>query len=221
VPTIVALPTGAGARVTGALQHRAVVCVDGGAGRDVEGDWSATLEWLVRRLAPRFPALGFVEVRYRIKSWRRLEECMEDGAGAVDLAVEQGAGEVALLGFSMGGAVAIGIAGHPAVTEVIGLAPWIPDRMDVSTLDGKRIAVAHGQLDAWIPGIPGVSPKQTLRGLGRIRARGIEASHTLISGAVHGVALHSPWGGLAPLPRAGHWADLVAEELTRFQADAG
>jgi hypothetical protein len=57
-----------------------------------------------------------------------------------------------------------------------------------------------------------------LRGLDRIRARGVEASHTLVSGGVHGVAVHSPWGGLLPLPRAGHWARLVAAELERFAA---
>ena len=33
-----------------------------------------------------------------------------------------------LLGFSMGGAVAIKAARHPSVEEVVGLAPWIPDR---------------------------------------------------------------------------------------------
>lgn len=195
------------------------MCVDGGSGRDVEGDWSATLEWLVRRLAPRFPELAFYEVRYRVKSWRRLDACLEDGVAAVDLAVADGARTVALLGFSMGGAVSIGIADHPAVSEIIGLAPWIPDQIDVATLDGKRIAVVHGKLDAWIPGIPGVSPRHTLRGLERVRARGTEVSHTLVSGAVHGIAVRAPWGGLVPLPRSRHWLNLVASELERFQAD--
>jgi dienelactone hydrolase len=217
VSEVVSLRTGADARVSGPGE-RAVVCVNGGSGREVEGDWSATLEWLVRRLAPRFPDLAFLEVRYRIKSWRRLDLCLEDARAAADAAVERGAKEVALLGFSMGGAVSIGIADHPAVSTVIGLAPWIPDRLDVSTLDGKRLAVVHGKLDAWLPGIPGVSPRHTLRGLGRIRERGTDASHTLISGAVHGVAVRSPLGALVPLPRARHWAKLVAAELDRFQA---
>jgi dienelactone hydrolase len=205
--------------VSGPHGERAVVCVNGGSSREVPGDWSATLEWLVGRLAPQFPELAFLRVRYRIKSWRRLDLCLEDGAAAVDLAVDAGARECALLGFSMGGAVAIGIAAHPAVSTVIGLAPWIPDRLDVSTLDGKRVAVVHGRLDAWLPGIPGVSPRHTLRGLRRIRERGVDASHTLISGAVHGVAVYGPWGGLVPLPRARHWARLVGEELGRFTQD--
>src|SRR5688500_12623184 len=71
-----ALETGADMRLTGPADERAVVCVNGGQGRDVPGTWSATLEWLVGRLAPAFPGLGFAEVRYRIKSWSRLGMCV-------------------------------------------------------------------------------------------------------------------------------------------------
>lgn len=215
---VVRLASGADARVTGETAERAIICVNGGRGHDVEGDWSATLEYLVEKLSPEFPDLAFLQVRYRIKSWKRLDLCIEDAAAAVGVAVTEGAREIALLGFSMGGAVAIGIADQPAVSTVIGLAPWIPDRMDVSPLDGKRFAVVHGGLDAWIPGIPGVSPRHTLRGIDQIRERGVEASHTLISGAVHGVALHGPGASLVPLPRAHRWTRLVASELERFQA---
>lgn len=219
-PREIPLASGAAARVTGEGGPCAVVCVNGGSGRDRPGDWSATLEWLVRRLAPAFPALAFLEVRYRVKSWRRLELCVEDAEAALAAAGELGARECALLGFSMGGAVAIAASGDPAVTTVIGLAPWIPDRLDVAPLDGKRLAVVHGALDRWLPGVPGVDPRHTLRGLERIRARGVEASHTLVSGGVHGVAVHAPWGGLLPLPRARHWARLVADELRRFDVQA-
>ena len=217
---VVSLASGADARITGEVASHAVVCLNGGRSGEVEGDWSATLEYLVRELAPAFPQLGFLEVRYRIKSWNRLDLCIEDGRAAIAAAVDQGAETIVLLGFSMGGAVSIGIAEHPAVRSVIGLAPWIPDRMDGATLEGKRFAVVHGKLDAWAPGIPGVSPRHTLRGLDRIRARGVETSHTLISGALHGVALRAPGGGLLPLPRAKHWTQLVAVELRRF-AGAG
>ena len=56
------LSTGAEMRVTGVPAERAVVCVNGGHGGGVAGTWSATLEWLVRRLAPSFPDLAFGEV---------------------------------------------------------------------------------------------------------------------------------------------------------------
>ena len=198
--------------------RRAVVCVNGGTAREVEGTWSATLEWLVRRVAPGFPAVTFVEVRYRIKSWKRLTWCIDDCRAALSLAAADGAEELALLGFSMGGAVSIAAADHPRVSTVIGLAPWIPDRLDVATLDGRRLAIVHGSLDRWLPGIPGVSPKSSLRGFERIRRREIEATHTMVSGGIHGLALRSRRGGTIPLPRAKHWAKLVADELRRFES---
>jgi dienelactone hydrolase len=162
------------------------------------------------------PELAFVEVRYRIKSWKRLTECTEDCRAAITLAAGEGAEEIALLGFSMGGAVAVAAADHPLVTTVIGLAPWIPDRLDVRALDRRRLAVIHGALDRWLPGIPGVSPRSSRRGFERILARGVDAEYTLIPGAFHGLALRSRGGRLVPLPRAGRWAELVAAELHRF-----
>lgn len=193
------------------------MCVNGGSRAEVPGVWAATLEWLVERLAPRFPGLRFVEVRYRVKSWNQLGMCIDDGRAAVDSAVADGARACALLGFSMGGAVAVGAAGHPAVTTVLGLAPWLPDRLDLGTLEGRRLAVFHGTLDRYLPGIPGVSPASSKRGYERARARGIDASYTLIRGGLHGTAIRG-FGGLVPLPRARRWAESVAGELARFQA---
>lgn len=213
------LPSGAEARVTNAIGRRALVCVNGGTGKEVAGTWSATLEWLVRRLAPELSELGFVEVRYRTKSWRKLPWCIEDCRAALELVEGAGAQELALLGFSMGGAVAIASADHPLVTTVLGLAPWIPDRLDVATLDGRRLAIVHGSLDRWLPGIPGVSPKSSLRGFERIRQREIDATHTIVSGGIHGLAARPRRGGTIPLPRAKHWAKLVADELRRFESD--
>jgi len=209
----VRLATGAELRVTGSVGERAVVCVNGGQQREVEGTWSASVEWLVRQLAPRLPELAFAEVRYRVKSWRRLESCVEDARAAI---YEVGARRVALLGFSMGGAVSIAVAAEPKVEEVVGLAPWIPDELDVSTVRGKRLSVIHGSLDRWLPGIPGVSPSHSRKGFDRARERGADGSYTLVPGGVHGIALRPPWGKLVTLPKARRWAELVEAELRRF-----
>jgi dienelactone hydrolase len=209
----VKLSTGAELRVTGPVSQCAVVCLNGGRSREVEGTWSASVEWLVRSLAPRMPELGFAEVRYRVRSWRRFESCVEDARSAVE---EVGAPRVVLLGFSMGGAVSIAIADEPAVHEVIGLAPWIPDELDVTTLRRKRLAVFHGALDRWLPGIPGVSASHSRKGFDRARERGADGRYVLIPGGLHGIALRSPWGTLVPLPKAERWVELVEEELTRF-----
>ncbi len=207
------IASGAEMRVTNGAQEHMVVCVNGGQGGEVGGTWSASLEWLVRRLAPRFPQLGFAEVRYRIKSWRRLDLCIEDARAAVR---EAGGERTLLLGFSMGGAVSIASADEPTVERVIGLAPWIPDRLELGALRGKRFDVFHGSLDSWLPVLPGVSPRNSLRGFERARELGVEGSYTLIPGAVHALALRAHWGRPVPLPRAGAWAQLVARELASF-----
>jgi pimeloyl-ACP methyl ester carboxylesterase len=126
-----------------------------------------------------------------------------------------------LLGFSLGGAVAIGAAGHPSVRVVVGLAPWIPDRLDVAGLAGRRLAVLHGAWDRHLPGVPGVSPSSSRRGFERARAAGVDGSYALIPRAVHPIAVRAPWGASLPVPRAARWAELVAAELERFQASEG
>ena len=191
----------------------AVVCVNGGQASEVEGTWSASLEWLVQRLAPRFPELRFAEVRYRIKSWRRLDRCIDDARAAVQ---EAGGARTMLLGFSMGGAVAISAADEPSVERVLGLAPWIPDRLSLDPLRGRRLDVLHGSLDRWLPGIPGVSPASSRRGFERARALGVEGTYELIQGAPHGIALRASSGRALPLPRARAWARRVEAQLATF-----
>jgi pimeloyl-ACP methyl ester carboxylesterase len=209
------LRTGAEMRVTGpADATAAVVCLNGGQSREVEGTWSATLEWLVRRLAPEFPRLTFGEVKYRIKSWRRLDACVDDARAALEALHAQ---RTLLLGFSMGGAVAILAAGEPSVETVLCLAPWIPDRLELDALRGRRLHVLHGTLDQALPGIPGVSAAGSRRGFERARALGVDGEYTFVKGGLHGVALRAHWGRPVPLLRAGTWARLVGDELRRFQ----
>ena len=211
------LPTGAEARFSGQHGRLAVVCANGGRSAEVPGTWSASIEWLVGRLAPLFPDLRFAELRYRVKSWKRLDLCVEDALAAIEAS---GAERVLLMGFSMGGAVAVRAAAHPAVAGVLGLAPWLPDQLDLAPLRGRRLDVLHGALDRWLPGIPGVSPSSSRRGYERARRLGVDGSYTVIPRAVHGIALRSPWGALVTLPRAGRWAELAAAEVGRFRAGA-
>ena len=209
------LSTGAELRLTGPAAHGpAVICVNGGQAAEVAGTWSATLEWLVQQLAPRFPGLRFAEVRYRIKSWHRLDWCNEDALAAIG---EVAAPRTLLLGFSMGGAVSVACAAEPSVEGVLGLAPWIPDQLAVEPLRGKRLRVLHGSLDRYLPGVPGVSASLSRRGFDRALASGATGEYTLVRGGLHGVALRGRSGKPVPLPRARRFADLVAEELTRFE----
>ena len=207
------LPSGGELRLTRPGSRHVVVCVNGGQAREVEGTWSSTIEWLVGRLAPRFPTLGFAEVRYRVKSWRALDLCVQDASEAIEAA---GGARTLLVGFSMGGAVAVGASGDRSVEGVVGLAPWLYDRLEFTPLLGKRLDVLHGSLDRWLPGIPGVSPELSRRGFDRAQAAGIEGTYTMVPGGVHGTALRAPWGGLVALPRARRWQQLLEQRLKLF-----
>lgn len=212
------LSSGAEGRWTGTPGARAVVCVNGGTAAELPGTWSASVEWLVRALAPRFPGLAFLEVRYRVKSWRRLDSCVEDGAAAIAAARDAGAGELALLGFSMGGAVAVRNAAHRGVDTVVGVNPWLPAQLGLEPLRGRRLRIVHGALDAPLPGIPGVRPSLSRAACERARGLGVDASREVVASGFHAVALRRRGGGLFPLPGARGYARVVAAELEAFCA---
>jgi dienelactone hydrolase len=193
---------------------RVAVCLGGGVAASVPGIWNSSLEWLADHLAPRHPELGFLEVRYRIRSWRNMGPCVEDAAAALDAAASGGAREIVLIGFSMGGAVAVDVAAHPLVDQMIGLAPWLSDRLDVSPLRGRRLDVLHGSLDRWFPGVPGVPASLSKRGVERARALGVPTSYRLVRGGVHGIAGRTRFG-LVRFPRAGEWLEGVDDALAR------
>jgi pimeloyl-ACP methyl ester carboxylesterase len=213
---LVPLETGAEARLRNEGVALAVVLANGGTAKPVAGTWSATSELLAAELAPRHPGISFVEVRYRLKSWKELDSCMADTTAALELAHRLGARRALLVGFSMGGAVSIGVAAHETVAGVLGLAPWIPDQLQLDGLDGKRLDVVHGAWDRWLPGVPGVSPAVSRRGFERARARGVEGTYTLLERALHGAAVRRPSGELVRLPRWRAWVEHVDLTLGRF-----
>ena len=52
-----------------------------------------------------------------------------------------------LIGHSMGARAAFRVAGHPAVSAVAGLAPWLPPTEPVDQLAGRRVLLVHGTAD--------------------------------------------------------------------------
>jgi dienelactone hydrolase len=205
-------------RFVGPSDGPVVICMNGGVARAVPGDWSPSIEWLVGQLAPRFSEIGFAEVRYRIKSWRALDSLVADATDAVAVVRARGASSLALLGFSAGGAASLVCAGQEGIREVIALAPWIPEQLDLAALDGARIRLIHGSLDGTRVGVAGVHPNHSRAGVARLQAAGADASLTVIRGGVHGIAMR-PFGRIVRLPHARDWRELVSEELVRFAGE--
>jgi dienelactone hydrolase len=220
----VALPGAAALRVRGGSDGGAapsLLLLGGSTHRDGAGTWSATSEWLARRIAREHPDWSVAEVRHRAGSRPRLAAAVEDGHAAICALAAMGRPPGALVGFSLGGRVAVALAGAESVRSVVGLAAWLPDGVDLRPLVGRRLHLAHGTLDRTLPGVPGISPRISEAAAARAEALGVPTELTMIAGGVHGVAARGRFTGLLPLPRAGRWARMVMDAVAHDVAPAG
>ena len=215
---IVALETGAELRLRNDGAERVTLLVNGGTAKSVPGTWSSTSEYLAERLATRYAGIEFAELRYRLKSWNEFESCLNDAAASLSVLARDRPRPTLLIGFSMGGAVSAGVAADPCVVAVLGLAPWLPERLPLDGLSGKRFDVIHGAWDRWLPGVPGVSASSSRVGFERALSVGATGTYRTIPRALHGAAVRRRSGKLLPLPRAQAWVDEVGLALDRFVA---
>jgi len=104
--------------------------------------------------------------RFRVRGWNGAQASpVGDLNDALDaIAAEFGPVPVVLVGHSMGARAAVRAAGHPAVSAVAGLAPWLPPGEPASQLAGRRVLLAHGTADSI------TSPAETWAFLERARA---------------------------------------------------
>ena len=88
--------------------------------------------------------------RFRVRGWNGAQASpVADLNDALDaIAAEFGPVPVVLVGHSMGARAAVRAAGHPAVSAVAGLAPWLPPGEPVGQLAGRRVLLAHGTADS-------------------------------------------------------------------------
>lgn len=138
---------------------RIVLAFGGSSARANSPRWSPSVTWLVEQLAEDEPSSIYLEVRYRDRRWSALESCIRDARAAI-CSVHAGA-PVTLLGFSMGGGVAIAVSDDARVAGVVALAPWVPDSVPLSGLAGKRLAIVYGANDRYLPFLPGVPPSHS------------------------------------------------------------
>ncbi len=143
--------------MTAAVGVRGAVVVAHG-GTEVSTDPVSPADPAVLRMIPLALAIrhglrgsGIVvsRPRYRVRGWNgELASPVQDLRAVIDEIVARfGAIPVVLIGHSMGARAAFRVAGHPAVTAVAGLAPWLPPAEPVEQLAGRRVLLAHGTAD--------------------------------------------------------------------------
>lgn len=126
-------------------------------------------------------AFVVARLRFTTRGWNG------DGAGAladarwaIDQLVEHFPGiPLGVVGHSMGGRVALRIAGHPQVRAVVGLAPWIPQDEPVVQCPGTQVVLMHGDRDRT------TSARASSDRVTALRAQGVPAGFALVPGDGH------------------------------------
>ncbi|MFE3650721.1 alpha/beta hydrolase [Streptomyces sp. NPDC059152] len=88
-------------------------------------------------------------LRYRCRGWNGgREDTAVDARWALGQ-IEERHGEVpvAVVGNSLGGRAGFRIAGHPHITTVVGVAPWLPEEEETEHLAGRKVLIIHGERD--------------------------------------------------------------------------
>jgi pimeloyl-ACP methyl ester carboxylesterase len=138
----------------------AVVVAHGG--KSVSTEPTSPRELAVLRMVPLANAIGralrgygvaVCQPRFELRGWNGdLASPVADLGRVLDeIGPRYGAIPVVLIGHSMGARAAFRVAGHPAVTAVAGLAPWLPPGEPVNQLAGRRVLLAHGTADRVTP----------------------------------------------------------------------
>jgi len=93
--------------------------------------------------AGRHHGLVVAQLRYRRRGYNDGDP-VEDVRWALDRLSALHGAPVCIVGHSMGARAALRAAGHPAVTAVAALAPWLPPEEPVEQLAGRAVMIVHG-----------------------------------------------------------------------------
>jgi hypothetical protein len=138
----------------------AVVVAHGG--KSVSTEPTSPRELAVLRMLPLSNAIrralrgygvGVYQPRFKLQGWNgELASPVADLGEVLDeIRTLFGDIPIVLIGHSMGARAAFRMAGHPAVTAVAGLAPWLPPGEAVDQLAGRRVLLVHGTADRVTP----------------------------------------------------------------------
>jgi pimeloyl-ACP methyl ester carboxylesterase len=154
------------------------------------------------RQAVRGSGAVVLRPRFRVRGWNGAQASpVADLEAELDgIAAAHGPVPVVLVGHSMGARAAVRAAGHPSVSAVAGLAPWLPPGEPVEQLAGRRVLLVHSTSD----GI--TNPAETWAYVERARA-------------VTKVAAVEVRGGDHPMLRRARLWHAIAAEFARAALD--
>lgn len=127
-------------------------------GKSVSKEPTTPVQLAVLRMIPvtrairrvlRGTGVEVLQPRFQVKGWNGTEASPAHDLSEMldDISRRFGRAPVVLVGHSMGARAALRAAGHPAVTAVAGLAPWVPPEEPVAQLAGRRVLLVHGNAD--------------------------------------------------------------------------
>jgi pimeloyl-ACP methyl ester carboxylesterase len=101
------------------------------------------------RQAVRGSGVLVLRPRFRVRGWNGAQASpVADLDAELDrVTAVHGPVPVVLVGHSMGARAAVRAAGHPSVSAVAGLAPWLPPGEPVEQLAGRRVLLVHSTSD--------------------------------------------------------------------------
>lgn len=154
---------------------------------------------LARSLQRRLPDATVLRLGYRYRGWNApYEHPVDDARWALEeIRRRFGDVPVVLVGHSMGGRTALRVVGEPNVRGALGMAPWLPPSEPLGALEGRYVAILHGDHDR-------VTDANTSRAYAQ-KAQGRAKAVTWVS--VEG-------GGHAMLRQARLWHRLAADYVT-------
>jgi dienelactone hydrolase len=145
-------------RATGGFGRTAGIVVVAHGGRSIGPEPTSPVQLSVLRMVPVARAVRRAlrgsqvlvdRPRFGLRGWNgEAASPVHDLTELLDgISRDFGRIPVVLIGHSMGARASLRVAGHPMVSAVAGLAPWLPPGEPVSQLAGRRILLVHGSDD--------------------------------------------------------------------------